>query len=101
MEWPVIVKASGSVALANQDIQDSWQWLASGFSGSVIQEFKIGPGGGVWRRRNGSFLYLVAQSKLRKLILGLSHEYESLARPLDAQHNRGIIAEPNWLGLYS
>ena len=41
----VIVKASGSVALANQDIQDSWQWLASGFSGSVIQEFKIGPGG--------------------------------------------------------
>ena len=75
------VKASGSVALANQDIQDPWQWLASGFSGSVIQEFKIGPGGWGLARvapeqlaspRNGSFLLLVAQSKLRKLILGLS-----------------------------
>eukprot|EP01043_Picozoa_sp_COSAG02_P104102 COSAG02_NODE_40097_length_409_cov_0.861290_1_plen_80_part_00 len=53
----VIVKASGSVALANQDIQDSWQWLASGFSGSVIQEFKIGPGGGGWLL-TGNQIYL-------------------------------------------
>ena len=30
----VIVKASGSMALANQVFKISWQWLASGFSGS-------------------------------------------------------------------
>ena len=38
----VSVKASGSVALANQVFKISWQWLASGFSGSIIQVFKMG-----------------------------------------------------------
>ena len=35
-------KTSGSVALANQVFKISWQWLASGFSGSIIQVFKVG-----------------------------------------------------------
>ena len=47
----VSVKASGSVALANQVFKISWQWLANGFSGSIIQVFKMGPvvGNLAWR----------------------------------------------------
>jgi len=36
----VIVKASGSMALANQVFKISWQWLASGFSGSKNSSFQ-------------------------------------------------------------
>ena len=35
-------KASGSQALAYSSFQDFEQWLAIGFSGSVIQVFKMG-----------------------------------------------------------